>query len=364
MKLLIATGVYPPEIGGPATHTVLLEKGLPEHGISVDVVPFRIVKAWPPGIRHLLYTTIILFKSLKADVVLAQDAFSVGFPAALASRITKKPLVVRIPGDHAWEQGRQRYAILDDLDTFQKRTYARPVERMRKIQRYVTDRADVVVVPSLYMKGIAEAWGVSPEKIVVIYNGVDLSTQRAVINNVGPSPLIVTSARLVPWKGVEGVIDAVARIPSAQLVVLGSGPLKEELEARAKERGAEKRIRFLGSVSHEEALSWYKAADVFVLNSNYEGLSHALLQVMAQGTPIVATGIGGNVELLADGAAGHLVPVGDSMALTSGIKTLLTDTDYARTLSSRARSHVQNFSSERTVNSFAVLLEGLKGQTA
>jgi len=86
-KILIATGLYPPEEGGPAAYAKILYDKLPEYGISVDVVPFRRVRFLPKIIRHLVYFFIILWRGLFADVIYALDPVSVGFPSFLAAKI-------------------------------------------------------------------------------------------------------------------------------------------------------------------------------------------------------------------------------------------------------------------------------------
>src|SRR3989344_5644320 len=184
MKVLIATGLYPPEIGGPATHTKLLEEKLPVYGIKVDVVPFRIVRFLPVGVRHLVYAWHLLRRAYRADVLLAQDTISVGLPAALVSRMTRLQLIVRVPGDYAWEQGRQRFGV----------------------------------------------------NITLVYNSVDTSEKVIKPLERTKEPLVVTSARLVSWKGLSGLIEVVAREPSWHLLILGEGPLRKELEKLVKDR--------------------------------------------------------------------------------------------------------------------------------
>src|SRR5581483_7846403 len=86
MRIFVATGLYPPEPGGPATYTRLLEESLPARGFKVSVLPFRRVRWLPPGVRHAAYFALSVFYALGADIVYAQDAFSVGVPASLAAR--------------------------------------------------------------------------------------------------------------------------------------------------------------------------------------------------------------------------------------------------------------------------------------
>ena len=99
MKVLITTGVYPPEIGGPATYTWLLERELPKHDVVVDVLPFRDVRHLPKGLRHVAFAWKTFVRALHADVVIAQDTLSTALPVMIGAMLAMKPLVLRVPGD-------------------------------------------------------------------------------------------------------------------------------------------------------------------------------------------------------------------------------------------------------------------------
>ena len=120
MRVLIATGLYPPESGGPATHTKLMEERLPALGFEVFVLPFSRVRHLPKVLRHGAYFFKCVAMARKADVVFAQDTVSVGFPAVLAAMLTNTKFVARVPGDYAWEQGGLAFGVRDELDEFQK----------------------------------------------------------------------------------------------------------------------------------------------------------------------------------------------------------------------------------------------------
>ena len=148
MRLLIATGLYPPEIGGPATYARLFEERLPGLGFEVTVLPFNTVRHLPPIVRHFVYAWKLAFQARKTDCILVQDTVSTGVPAALVSMILRQKLVVRVPGDYAWEQGTQRFGVIDSLDDFQERAYGWEVALLRALQRFVVRRATKVIVPS------------------------------------------------------------------------------------------------------------------------------------------------------------------------------------------------------------------------
>ncbi len=166
MRIVIATPLYPPEIGGPATYAKLLEEGLPGKDIEVELVKFSEVRHLPKLIRHIAYYHRVLRAARNADVVFALDPVSVGLPAMKAAQKAGKPFVVKIVGDYAWEQGQQRFGVTENLDEFvkseQKSFFVR---RLQKIQTYVAKNATRIIVPSEYLKGIVAAWGIPKEKI-------------------------------------------------------------------------------------------------------------------------------------------------------------------------------------------------------
>lgn len=322
MKVVLATPLYPPDIGGPATYAKLLADGLPAKGIEVTLVKFGDVRRLPKGIRHFAYVWRVYRALRDADLAFALDPVSTGLPTCLASWFARKPFVVKIVGDYAWEQGRQRANITATLDEFvQTKHVPLLVWLWRTVQTSVAHHARKVIVPSEYLKGIVMAWGIPSTKIEVIYNAVSVENKGTVPPAVVAlsRPLIVTAGRLVPWKHIEGVIDAAARIPEASLTIIGDGPERATLARRAQEK-LPGRCVFTGAISHADVLAIVAAADVFVLNSSYEGLSHHLIEALMLGTPVVATRVGGNPELVEEQ---QLVENGNTEELANRINFII-----------------------------------------
>ncbi len=365
MKLVIATPLYPPEIGGPATYAKLLFEGLPLKDIEVELVKFSEVRHLPKIIRHYAYYRRVLRAARNADAVLALDPVSVGLPAMQAARRAGKPFVVKIVGDYAWEQGQQRFGITQNLDEFVKNAHVSfPVRMLRRIQTRVAQSAVKVVVPSEYLKGIVAAWGIPEEKIEVIYNAISLTEHGALPENLTnlPRPMVVTVGRLVPWKQIDGLIDAINQLhtkqASAFLVVIGDGPEREKLEAYAREKLGNFCL-FTGALSHSQTLAIMKEAQVIALNSSYEGLSHVLIEAQMLGTPIVATLVGGNAEIVTDGASGFLVPSGDTKAFSDRLGDTMLDENIRNRLIAGAIESAKRFSIETMLSTTAVLLKNI-----
>lgn len=334
MKILLATPLYPPDSGGPSTYAKLLHDELPERGVEIVVVNFGSVRHLPPGVRHVVYFFKLLTHAKGTDVVYALDPVSVGLPASLAALLLGKKFLLRVPGDYAWEQGRQRFGVTEELDAFQDKKYNRAVERLRGIQKFVARRAVKVVVPSEYMQRVVSKWVTDAKKVEVIYSSAHIPVEYQLPENRPEGFLVVTIARRVPWKGVEALEKVVAR-----------------------ESGWT--FKLLADLPHVEAMGWVKAADVFALNSTYEGLSHALIEAMALGTPVVATNVGGNPELIISGKNGLLIPPKDEQALHAALKHIEMHPEEARARAKKAEEKAQQFSIDITIEKLVSLLKNI-----
>jgi len=365
MKILVATGLYPPEDGGPATYAKALFDELPKQGISVEILPFSRVRKYPPVIRHIGYFFLCLKLSKEASVIYAMDPVSVGLPASLAAFFSRKKFVLKVVGDYAWEQGRQRFGVTELLDDFLKKdSYSLPVQLLRSVEIFVAKRAKHVVVPSEYLKKAVVSWGISKDKVSVIYNAApDVSSVgnknvlRGLLKFHGK--YVITVARLVPWKGVREIIDAMQIVKDAgieaRLLVVGDGPERESLEEYAEG----KEVLFAGVLPHNVVMAYMKAADSFVLNSAYEGFSHLLLESQALGVPTIASNVGGNPELIAHGKNGVLVPYKDTKAIGKGLIRTLTDEPFRRTIRESGKRKAAKFSKNRMIKEVKELFESL-----
>jgi glycosyltransferase involved in cell wall biosynthesis len=271
-----------------------------------------------------------------ADVVLVNG---LALEALLATGRGGTPRVHKVVGDVAWERARNRGWFTGTLEEYQ-RADKRPLLRLLDWMRSLPLRSAArVVVPSAYLRGIVESWRIPAERTALVYNAVEEALPGPPAEapaDRDPAPTVVTVCRLVPWKGVDGLIRVVAGLPGVRLVVVGDGPLRGALEALAAERGVAERVRFTGTLPPREVRRELGRADVFVLNSSYEGLPHVVLEAMAERAPVIATAAGGTGELVRHGETGLLVPVGDDDALREAIRRLLDDPRLREALSDGA----------------------------
>lgn len=368
MRVLIITGLFPPDIGGPATYSRFLYEDLPRYGYETEVLSFRSVRRLWPVVRQVAFFLEILKRGRRADILYAQDTVSVGVPSALANIFLKKKFLIRVPGDQVWEQGVRRFGIEQPLDEFPYFSWSwHPyLWIMRRLQGFAVSKAEALVVPSKYMERIVSQWPVAPRKIVHIYNGIEefgdtgnKPVLRGLLKFQGK--LIISIGRLVPWKGFSALIRLLPRLkeefPETRLLIVGGGPLLPTLEKEAADLGLSDDVVFTGELERDVLLRYIRVADVFVLNSRYEGLSHQLLEVMGVGVPVIVTNAGGNPEVIDHERNGYLVNPDDVRAIGGYASALLKDANLRGKLVAAAKRKVKQFSNEKMVHDTARLLK-------
>ncbi len=370
MRILITSPVFPPDLGGPAVYVPSLGRFLVERGHDVKVVafcsdpdpqghPFEVVsigRGFLPW-RYARALFSVWRHALGRDVVYVQEHLALFH--VLAARLAGAPVVIRIMVDGAWEIAHRRGWIGgDDIVTFEQKSYGWRVKLVRALQRFWWSLCRRIVACSDFLRRIpVERYGVPEEKTRLIYNAYHGPEEVAVTRaearaELGLDPQVsylLTICRLMVWKRVDGIVRALEGLPDdVHLLVAGDGDMLEAWKADALRRGLGERVRFLGNVPHERIPLYIRASDVFVLNSEYEGLSHTLLEVQRLGTPIVCTGVCGNPEVVRDGETGLLVPPRADEALRAAIGKLLADKDLGRRLSDAGRAFGVRFTREAT----------------
>ncbi len=201
----------------------------------------------------------------------------------------------------------------------------------------------VVAVSESARREYIEHLRLPPEKVVTIYNGIDVdrfrvepsvrAQVRAELGIPQKARLTATVAVLRPQKGIEDMLEAlpamVNRVPNLHYMVVGDGPDRQNLERKISERGLEDRVTLTGV--RPDVPRMLAAADVFVLPSYTEALPTVVAEAMASGLPVVATRVGGIPEMV-DDTTGILVDPGDREGLAAAVSAILTDNDMASAL--------------------------------
>lgn len=176
MKILIATGIYPPQVGGPAYYAKGLEEALGEAGHETKVVTYGALIRLPAGLRHTAFFARLLPKLLWADKVIALDTFSVAWPLALATRFVRVPFVLRTGGDFVWEEYLERTGedtLLKDFYT-KERAYTTKEKLLLQATRYVLHHADKIIFSTALQRDIwIAAYSIPEDKTRIIENAID-----------------------------------------------------------------------------------------------------------------------------------------------------------------------------------------------
>lgn len=251
------------------------------------------------------------------DLIDAHYLYPDGVAAAAAARRLGKPFVMTARGSDVTELAnypRQRAMILDAVLN-----------------------SDGVIAVAAALKSDLVNLGAPAEKIRVLRNGVDLAMFRPADRAAARAALTIDGAviasvgSLIPRKGHDIAIGALAHLPEARLVIAGEGPQLASLKAQAENIGVASRVRFAGQLRHEALIDVYNAADVLVLASTREGWPNVLLEAMACGTPAVAADAGGAREVIREPAAGRVLDARTPDAAAAAIRDVLAATDRQAT---------------------------------
>jgi len=341
-KILLVTGIYPPDIGGPASHFHELVKYLNEtkkinfrlitltdSKKSKDDKCFYVNRKIKNPIRFILVVIKIAYLSIDSKLIYSGGLYLESF---IASLLTGKSLVYRVVGDPVWERARnnnQTELGIDEFQTHESRTFSIKLER--GLFNYIFKRAKIIVTPSDYLKKIIYGWGVDKKKIRLIPNAVDINQK----DNFEPQKKydLVTVCRLVSWKGVGELVE-ISRKLNLKLAIVGDGPERQELESEAKKYG-DKAV-FFGRLEKDSTVDVLHSSKIFFLNSSYEGLPHSLLEAMSLGIPCIVTETGGSKAVITNNYDGILVPVNGLEKKISELTKLINNKNIQSKISKNA----------------------------
>lgn len=373
-SILIATGIFPPDIGGPASFGKTLSAELArDHKVTVVTyssvwksredqnMPFKVVRIWrktPWLLRHFIYFSKTFFAVKKHDIIFSLSALNSGIASLISTKLFRKKFFVKVVGDRAWEasSGAGKTSLM--LDDFQKSKKKGKVRMIYKLQSWVCRNADGIIVPSQYLAGVVSGWGVKPQKIHVIYNGTDFQpaelTKEGARKKIGISGNILLSVgRLVPWKGFRMLVKIMPQLLEInqffRLIIVGDGSEKNKLEAMVKNLGLEKKVYLVGKKNQSELATYLAAADIFVLNTGYEGFSHQIIEAMRAGVPIITTTAGGNKEVIKQGENGFMVRYNDEFNLIEAIKTLWRHNDLRQVFIEKGKETAGRFGLDKMI---------------
>jgi teichuronic acid biosynthesis glycosyltransferase TuaC len=233
----------------------------------------------------------------------------------------------------------------------------------RRMIRDAIRRADAMISVSAALGAALVELGASPERVHVLRNGIDTQMFRPADRVLSRGVLgvsghvLVSVGALIERKGHDRTIAALPHLPGYSLIIAGQGPEREALLALAQRLGVGDRVRLLGAIPHPLLPELFSAADASVLSSSREGWANVLLESMACGTPVVASNIPGNPEVVQEPTAGLVVDDNTPEGIAAGILKLFADLpDRAAT-----RAYAERFSWDETTQGQVTLFERLVG---
>jgi glycosyltransferase involved in cell wall biosynthesis len=359
-------------IGGMQDHTAALTRRLAERGVTQAVLTTR-----PPTApsRHALGPRANVIRvglpvrrarqlwaapaaalapvlARRADLVHAHlgEDLAVLPLAFLAARGRRLPVVVTVHASpaHTVRPRDARTALVAGLGG--------PIERWAERRAAAT-----IVLTQRMADRVASVAGA--DRVRVMRRGVD----RAAFAAPGPDPFpeltgrprVVFLGRLARSKGVDTLVEAAARLraPGAQIVLVGDGPARGEVEAAVRRRGLGDRVHITGFVPHHRTPAVLAAADLLVLPSVYEELGTVLVEALQVGLPAVASRVGGIPEVVEHEVNGLLVPPGDPAALAAAMDRVLGDAEVAARLAAGARERAADYDWEHVADAVRALYD-------
>ncbi len=317
-------------------------------GVRTYVIPTHGMTDWRWALQFKR-----LLRQERVDLIHAHE-FDANVQGAFVAALSGIPLVATVHGkNYFWEKLRRRLAY-----------------------RWVSRRATMVAVSQNLKEFIIEKVGISPDRLRVVYNGVDalpyceeadVNQFRRELGLPENDQIVGVVGNLYPVKGhqylIEGIPAVLQKCPNTSFVFAGRGQLETELKEQVQRLGLDKRVHFLGL--RQDIPRILALLDVFVLPSLSEGLSMAILEAMIAGKPVVATQVGGNPELVLDGETGFLVPPRDSQALASSLVTLLTNKQQAVQFAEKGKRRAEGqFSLGTMVHAYQTLYDECLGSSS
>ena len=345
MKILIVVGIFPPDIGGPATFVPLIAKKLIENNYKVEIIclsdslnhkdtdfEFNVyrIKRRQNLIKRWIKTVLkIISVGKRADLI-----FVNGLPmeSYIANLLLRKKVIRKVVGDWAWERGRNLKLTNDAFDEFQNKKHNLHLEIAKFSRGWTTKKADLVITPSEHLKSVVNKWGAESKNIKVIYNGTDLFTEESKATNKKHINLI-TVGRLTPFKNIDKIILSLNQLKLLnsnlhRLIIVGDGPERSNLEKLVSENKLSDFVTFTGQLKKSELNKYYQESDIYIQASGYEGLPHTLLEAISHNLSIISTPIGGTNEILENNTNGWTIDLingkyPDEKDIASKIKYLM-----------------------------------------
>jgi glycosyltransferase involved in cell wall biosynthesis len=344
--LCLITGIYPPDIGGPAKFAETFLEWNADLGRKTYILSYTDGSAHESNNNGNIINLFsrkenVLFRYLRVIIKVRKFARK-GIPILgngcfieiyLAHILSKRKYTLKIPGDIVWEHATNNHFTQLSISDFQSQKLNFKYKVFRFLFTRSLKRAHRVIVPSFQLKELCLNWGVDLEKVVQINNSVSLKrfpTGKTLTKDID----VLSVTRLVAWKNVDKLIEVCAKL-KLRLFVVGDGPESDNLTKLAESLKAN--VVFCGAVSQRDLPKYYQRSKIFVLNSTFEATSYSLLEARASGCLSIANIGTGSEEVITHLVDGILVDPIDSESLLRAILFCLENIHVAQKMTDRAR---------------------------
>ena len=353
MDILITVGIFPPDIGGPASFVPKIAKYLINKGHNVkiiclsdkehltykdDINVIRINRSSPIIFRWLRTIVKIYSNSKKSDLIFVNG---LGTETTIANLFIRKKVIRKIVGDPVWERVYNKNLIDESFDDFQENNHGLSISLQKMIRNWSINKSNLIITPSQHLKNFIDKIGFD-KKIIVINNGVNIEQLNKVVLENNIIQLLVVS-RLVSQKNIDSIIKAVKVMENENIIlnIVGDGSEINNLKLLVKKYELDKKINFIGKIENTKLNEYLNNADIFIQASNYEGLPHSILEAMNFEIPILSTDVGGCSVLLNKGERGYIIPMPVSeVEISEGIRTIINDKNEAKSKAKLAKNYL------------------------
>jgi len=353
MDILITVGIFPPDIGGPASFVPKIAKYLINKGHNVkiiclsdkehltykdDINVIRINRSSPIIFRWLKTIVKIYSNSKKSDLIFVNG---LGTETTIANLFIRKKVIRKIVGDPVWERVYNKNLIDESFDDFQENNHGLSISLQKMIRNWSINKSNLIITPSQHLKNFIDKIGFD-KNIFVINNGVNIEQHNKVVLENNIIQLLVVS-RLVSQKNIDLIIKAVKVMENENIIlnIVGDGSEINNLKLLVKKYELDKKINFIGKIENTKLNEYLKNADIFIQASNYEGLPHSILEAMNFEIPILSTDVGGCSVLLNKGERGYIIPMPVSeVEISEGIRTIINNKNEAKSKAKLAKNYL------------------------
>ena len=313
MKVIIATGIFPPDIGGPAIYVEKLARELKNKGVNVKVITYsddgvnlkhqrdynfpvvRISRNYSLPIRYFLYFWNLLKIAKDADIIYAQDLFSSGLPAVLAKKILCKKLVIRLGGDFLCEKAITKEWFKGSLSIYYKQPKNILEKVFLKITQYSLSGTDVIVFSTSWQKDIyLENYKISQDKVKIIENpfpdieSPEIKKITETVNNK-----IIFAGRLIKLKNIDFLINAFSQViieyPDLKLEIIGNGPEEKHLKRLVRKLNLKNNVIFEKGLPSKKLTEKIRNCFLVIVPSLFEVSPNLVLECIKLKKPVLLT---------------------------------------------------------------------------